>query len=252
MSDTERAFYRREGELLVPTGLGVSHWDPSKQGGAPVAGLAAQLLDGVATQNRMVPARLTIDILGAVPMAPLSARLRVLRDGIRVQLSEIELVQEDRIRVRASMLRLRESSDAQDGEALAHPFPEGAEGQRRVVAESIRIEGSESTAGSGAVWMRVITPVIAGEPLNMLAGIAMAADWGTSVAPPADPRAWTYANLDITVHLTRMPRSDWMLLDGTSETPGNGIAMTTLRIGDRRGLFATAHQSVFLEPIARG
>ena len=43
-----------------------------------------------------------------------------------------------------------------------------------------------------------------------------------------------------------MPRSDWMLLDGTSEAAGNGTGIATLRMGDTEGMFGTAHQSVFL------
>ena len=57
---------------------------------------------------------------------------------------------------------------------------------------------------------------------------------------------WTYASLDLSIHLSRMPRSDWMLLDGTSEVAGNGTGIATLRMGDTDGMFGTAHQSVFL------
>lgn len=244
----DRAFYRREAEWLVPTGLGVSPWDPATQAGSCIAGLVGQLLDAVPVRAPMHPVRLTIDLLGAVPMAPLQARIAIPRDGPRVQLAELELYSGDRNWVKASLLRLREDGPAGPGEPPLHPLPANPAGLRRVHAESIRLSGDEQTPGSGALWMRMITGMIAGEPTAPLALVAAAADWGTAVAPPADPRHATYANLDICIHLARLPEGEWLLLAGSSEVPGNGTAITHLRIGDAHGMLATAHQSVFLQP----
>lgn len=246
MTDDGQAFYVREGERFVPTGLGASIWDPAKQGGAPVCGLMAQLLDAIPAPVPMLPVRLTLDIYGAVPMAPMTARSRLLREGRRVQLAELELDAEGRTYARATMLRMRNEGIEDRFEPPTHPFPQNPQGVRRVVAESIRLAGSETEPGPGAVWMRVITPMIAGEPMNQLANIAAAADWGTSVSPPASLKDWTYANLDVSIHLSRLPRSDWMLLDGKSEVAGNGTGIVHQRMGDTQGMFATTHQSVFL------
>lgn len=243
MSD---AFYTRDGEMLVPTGLGPSFWDPASQGGAPVCGLVAQVLDGIPAPVPMLPVRLTMDIYGAIPMAPMKARTRVLREGRRIQLAELELEAEGRTHARATLLRVRSEGAEDRLEPLTHPFPESAQGVRRVIGESIRIVGSEMEPGPGAIWMRVIRPMIAGEPMNPFACIAAAADWGTTVSPPASLKAWTFASLDLSVHLSRMPRSDWMLLDANSEVAGNGIGIVTMRMGDRQGMFGIAHQSVFL------
>ncbi len=241
-----QAYFIREGERFVPTGLGPSFWDPAKQGGAQICGLTAQLLGAIAVPVPMLPVRLTLDIYGAVPMAPLTARIRLLREGKRIQLAELELDADGRTWVRATLLRVRREGEEAQLVPLTHPFPEGAQGQARVLAELIRIAGSETEPGPGAVWMRVITPMIAGEPIDPLACVAAAADWGTTVAPPASLTDWTYASLDLSINLSRMPRSDWMLLDGASEVAGNGTGIATLRMGDTDGMFGTTHQSVFL------
>ena len=242
------AFFTRDGDRYVPTGLGPSFWDPTKQGGGPICGLVAQVLDGIPMPGPMLPMRLTLDIYGAVPMAPLTARTRLLRDGKRIQLAELELDVEGRTYARATMLRVRTEGPEDRSEPRTHAFPENAQAVRRVLAESFRISGSAEEPGSGAVWLRVVTPMIAGEPLNLLAGVAAAADWGTTVSPPASLNEWTYANLDVSIHLARMPRTDWMLLDATSEVAGNGTGMVTMRMGDRQGMFGIAHQAVFLNP----
>ena len=102
-----QAYFIREGERFVPTGLGPSFWDPAKQGGAQICGLTAQLLGAIAVPVPMLPVRLTLDIYGAVPMAPLTARTRLLREGKRIQLAELELDAEGRTWVRATLLRVR-------------------------------------------------------------------------------------------------------------------------------------------------
>ena len=245
MSD---AYFLRAGDRYTPTGLGPSFWDPTKQGGAQICGLSAQVLDAIPTVVPMLPLRLTLDIFGAVPMAPLVARTRLLRDGKRIQLAELELDAEGRTWVRATLLRIRTEGCEGQLEPLTHPLPNQAQAIRRVLAESVRIAGSETLPGPGAMWIRVISPMIAGEPINPLACVAAAADWGTTVSPPAVLDQWTYASLDLSIHLSRMPRSDWMLLDGTSEAAGTGTGIATLRMGDTSGMFGTAHQSVFLSP----
>ena len=240
------SFFIRDGDCYVPTGLGPSFWDATKQGGGTICGLVAQVLDQIATPVPMLPMRLTLDIYAAVPMAPLTLRTRLLRQGQRVQLAELELDAEGRTYARATLLRVRTEGAEDQMEPLTHPFPSNPQGVRRALAESIRIAGSADEPGPGAVWMRVVTPMIAGEPINPLACVAAAADWGTTVSPPASHGEWTFANLDVSIHLSRLPRSDWMLLDGTSEVAGNGTGLTHLRMGDRHGMFGTAHHSLFL------
>ena len=240
------AFFVREGGVYRPTGIGASFWDASKLGGGPVCGLVAQLLDQIAAPVPMLPIRLTLDLYGAVPMAPLTSRSRLLREGRRMQLVELELDAEGRTYARATLLRVRTEGEEGALVPLTYPFPDGVPAVRRVLAESIRIAGSADQPGPGAVWLRVVTPMVAGEPINGFAGVAAAADWGTTVSPPAAHADWTFANLDVSIHLARLPRSDWMLLDGTSEVAGNGTAISHMRMGDREGMFGTAHQSLFL------
>ncbi|MBU6266695.1 MAG: thioesterase family protein [Sphingomonadales bacterium] len=241
-------FYTRSGDDFLPTGLGGSRWDAATQGGAPVAGLAAQVLGAVPTRTPMRPVRLTLDLLGAVPMAAMTPVVRVLRDGARLQLAELDMTVAGRTVLRASLLRVRgEGADEAPGAPPGRPFPDGVAPWVRAMSESIRVAGSEHEPGPGAVWMRVITPMIAGEPIDPLGALAAAADWGTYIAPPADPQAFTYPTLDLSLHLTRMPRGDWWLLEGASECAGNGAAVTRLAMSDRTGAFATALQSVFVD-----
>lgn len=244
--------YRREGDLFVPTGDGVSPWNGRTQNGVAVAGLAAHAIEQVPALAPMHTARLTIDILGTVPMAPLQARSRIVRQGRRMQLVEVELYAEDRAWVRASALRVRIADTPPAEIPLTYPFPE--EGSNYAVdtfsrwSESRWVMGAPRTPGPGARWMRVQPLLFADARVSPLVLAAFASDFGTGTSHPLRYEDWTFANLDISIHMTREPRGEWLLLDGFTETAGNGVAMATTRMGDRDGMFATAHQTVFLDP----
>jgi hypothetical protein len=253
VTDPELAFYRREGERFVPTGLGISPWNGHSQNGVALAGLVAQQLDAVPSPVPMHTARMTIDLLGAVPMEPLAAVTRVVREGKRLQMLDVELESGGRIWVRASALRVRTA------ETPAFPVPptrvlpedDGTSSIPVRWVEGRRVTGAYRTPGPGSQWLRVTGTVIDGEPLSPLAAVAMIADFGSGTAPILSVEEWTLANVDISIHLTRPPRGEWLLIDATSESAGNGIGLTRSLLGDGEGMFGVAHQTTFLERRAK-
>lgn len=251
MTATPTAFYQQQNGLYVPTGLGVSPWNGQSQNGVAVAGLAAHVLDQAPSPTQMLTARLTIDIQGAVPMIPLEGRVRPLREGRRLQLLEVELVAEDRVWLRATALRVRvlESPSITNPVSRSLPEPdeiEAAKQQRWV--DSIRREGDFLQPGPGAQWVRFRADVVEGHPLSPLEAVAMLADFGSGAAPLLSVDEWSLANVDISVHLTRLPASEWLLIDAASESAGLGVGLTNSRIGDSQGMFAMAHQTIFVQP----
>lgn len=243
------AFFEPCGAQFAPTELNVSPWNSNGMNGVALAGLAAHVLAAVPTPAEMHVARLTIDILGLVPRVPLEAAVRVVREGRRVQLVEIDLSAGGRVCVRASALRCRIAPSPLAIEPLTRPLPDPAMA-RGVVSwvKMHRLEGGFHQPGPGAQWVLLDTDVVAGHPLTPLERVAMVADFGSSTAPLVSPRDWTFANLDISAHLTRLPQSEWILLDSTSTSAANGIGVVHTRLGDEMGMFGHAHQTVFLDP----
>lgn len=247
MTDAPAAFFVREEGTYRPTGLGVSSWDPNAQGGAVLSGLAGQLLGAVPTPVAMTPLRFTVDIYGAVPMVPLTPTIRMLREGRRIQTAEVTLEADGRTWVRATLLRARIEDQGAQVIPLTRPFPDVSAPWRGLMSDIVRVEGDGKAIGPGAAWVRIVTPMIAGEPLSPLACVATAGDFGTNIAPPASFRDFTCANLDLTLHLSRLPVGEWMLLDAVNEITGNGTGMIHMRLGDRQGMFGTAHQGLFID-----
>ena len=242
------AFYVREGEGFTPTGLGASIWDATAQGGVSLAGLIGHLIGMVPQPVPMLVTRLTIDILGTVPLEPLFPQVRILREGRRLQLIEAELRAAGRTWVRSSALRVRLEETTPHIAPLTQRLPEdaGVSIPTTNLTDSLHLSGGLQTPGMGARWVRFIPQVVAGHPLSGLERMAMVADWAAAVAPLFSPREWTLANVDIALHLSRLPQDDWLLVDATSESAGNGIAIANGRLGDRNGMFGSSHQTVFL------
>ncbi|MFC3172808.1 thioesterase family protein [Novosphingobium bradum] len=248
MSERPSAFYSRDGERFVPTGLGVSPWNPKAQLGVALAGLVGQTIDAVPTITPMITARLTIDILGAIPLEPLTTEVRVLREGKRMQTLEVRLLTGDKPVVHATTLRLRQGSSPEAPPPLAHSLPgAGADVDPQPWFDSVRLVGDYHTPGPGSTWTRFTAEVIAGEPLSPMARMAMIADYSAGTAPLLPLREWTLANLDIAVYMTREPVGDWLLVEAESEGTGTGIGISRGRIGDERGMFGTSLQTVFLD-----
>lgn len=249
---SDQAFYTQANDgTFAPTGLGISAWNPRAQMGVALAGLTAHALGGVAAPASMTPVRLTIDILGAVPLEPLKAEVRVVRQGGRMQVLEVELTHGGRTWVRASALRVRiaESPVAEPPPTRAFPDPArcAETTSDSFLATTIRLQGGYPNPGPGAWWIRPKLAVVAGVPLTALEAVAMVSDFGSGVAPLVSPHDWTFANVDIALHLTREPRGEWLLVDAVSESAGNGVGLAHSRLGDRDGMIGMAHQTVFLD-----
>jgi acyl-CoA thioesterase len=196
----------------------------------------------------MITSRLTVDILGTVPMAPLAPVLRVIRDGQRMQMAEVEFYAAGRLWVRATAMRARIAETAERATPLTRRHPIDSDPLEQYPwFESRHVDCDRKRVGPGAIWARFKADVVANEPLAPLSVMAMIADFGSGTAPLMHLQEWTLANLDITVYLTRMPVSEWLLVDAESEGAGHGSGVSSARIGDARGMFARSLQSVFID-----
>lgn len=241
-------FFFQERDRYVPTGRGVSPWNGHSQSGIAIAGLCAHLIDGAPTPTPMHPARLTIDIMGAVPMAPLTPTLSIAREGKRLQLLNVALEAEGRVWARASVLRVRIEEVPGQAPAPTRPFPPAPhELFQSGMSETIRVDPGQATPGKGARWARFPYPVIVGEAVRPLEAAAMIADFGSGISPMLPMAEWTFANLDISIHLARLPQGEWLLVDAESETSGNGIGIARSRLSDTQGVFGTSNQTIFLD-----
>ncbi|ACG78942.1 conserved hypothetical protein [Phenylobacterium zucineum HLK1] len=251
------AFYvQREGrfEPLVPA---TGSWNRSHQNGVAVGGLLARAIEATPVPAPMVTARLTVDIMRPVPFQPVEARARVLRETARMQVLESEIVVDDVVLARARALRLREEPTPPAVEPpLPLPFPEDLPPVpvtsvlgRGHPMETQVVSGDPRQPGPGAYWTRFNADLVAGEALGGCARAVMAADIASAPSSVLDRKAWSFANVDLSVHFTRAPEGEWVLIACETVTDGNGVALVNSVVSDRTGPFGRAHQTLFIAPL---
>ena len=81
------ALFTRDGDRVLPSTLAASAWGPDVLHGGPVAVLVASAAEQALPDPALQPARLTVDLFRAVPRAPLTTHVELIRTGRRIVLA---------------------------------------------------------------------------------------------------------------------------------------------------------------------
>ena len=257
------ALFLRDGNAFVPTELARGPWSPDALHGGPVAALLAGLAEALPRPGPMHPARLTLDLLRPVPLAPLRGEARLLRPGRKVQLAEASLHSDGRELARATLLCVRSAElplpEAHGGaSAPPPPGPEtvprtrpawdtGAPAYHRDGVEHRVVRGAWGRPGPCTDWVRLQVPVVAGETPSPLQRVAAAADLGNGISAALPFGEWRFINPDLTIHLQRLPRGEWVCLDAATWPEGQGAGLAESQLFDEAGRLGRSLQSLLLE-----
>lgn len=245
--------FDRVDDAFAPTALATGPWDKRMQSGVVINALVAHCVERIPSLVPMVTTRLVTDILKPAWMAPVQARVEVVREGTKLQLLHVELLQDSVPIVRASALRVRFAECPSTDFSVHTVAREGVPSlnRRRSAMNAInetRLEaGGLDEIGPGVVWSRMRGEIVPGTPISPFVHTAMAADMGSGTSSYVDWHEWSYANVDISLHLTRMPKGEWVRVAATTESAGNGLAVVDTRLADEHGEFGHAHQTLFLD-----
>ena len=260
-SDMAEATFRIDGDMAIPSRHAGGPWNPSFQHGSAPASLVAWACEKIPTPSPMRVARITIDLMRPVPIAPLNIRSHIVREGRKIQLCEIRLLADDSEVVRASVLKVRTTNLAWPPDAtlrdLDLPLPDAGRAPYEIAGISnpfieglaVRIvKGGLQSPGPAAVWFRAVRPIIEGDAVSGLMRAAIAADFSNGISSVLDFHAWTFINGDLTVSLARSPIGEWILLDAETWLPANGGGIAFSRLADTSGYFGYAMQTLVVEP----
>jgi Acyl-CoA thioesterase C-terminal domain/Acyl-CoA thioesterase N-terminal domain len=253
---TEPVFHR-EGDAFVPTGHARGPWDPGQlHGGAP----GALIAEAVQEEGYLV-ARLTLDFLGPVPLAPLTVSARTTKPGRSFQVAEAELGADGQVVVRARAVRLRRGqvelpqrpeeqpppTPPQAGRLDPFPAREGPDEGFHLTAMEIRfVDATGFGLGPAHAWFRLVRPLVDDEDASPLARAVAAADFGNGVSRIVDFDRYLFVNNDLTVHLHREPEGEWVLLDARTLLESHGAGLARSILSDERGQLGLAAQSLFV------
>jgi hypothetical protein len=249
------------GNVAVANENAAGPWDPGMQHGSAPSSLIAWWVERMETRVPMQVARMTVDLLRPVPIAPLEIKTEIVREGRKIQIIEVRLLHGETEVVRASVLKIRSDSIAlpseAEGPAIDLPGPEkGTKPDRAGEKTNPFLSGLEMSVvkgggfgypGPASVWFRGQRPIIAGDGISALMRATIASDFCNGVSSVLDFRKWSFINADLTVSLSRMPVGEWVLLDAESWLGDTGSGIAFARLGDSKGYFARAIQSLVIE-----
>ena len=261
------SFYEQDGDRFVATEATRGPWDAGAQHAGPPAALIAREIEnlggGRTAGGQGSPAqvaRMTYEILRSVPIAPVRVKAEVIRPGRRVELVAATLSDESgEPLIRAQGWRLRTEQvefeqppgfpDPPPGPDHAEPgefFETGQDVGYHTAMDYRFVAGAFTDPGPATVWMRLKVPLLAGEETTPLQRVLVAADAGNGVGAALDWRRYLFINVDLSVHLHRMPEGEWICLDTVTLPEANGIGLADTRLFDERGSIGRAVQSLLV------
>jgi Thioesterase-like superfamily len=253
------AIFRVDGKDVVTSPLAAGPWDPNMQHGSPPAALAVWAAENIPTSVPMRVARVTVDLMRPVPVAPLTIESEVLREGRKIQLCAVRLSAAGVVVVAATVLKIKVQAGELPPEDGISPVELPGPAQSRVepadfssspfvTGMSLRAaRGRFGAPGPGAIWYRVDRPIVEGSPVSQAMRAMAAADFCNGTSAVLDFRHWTFLNADLTVNFARQPVGDWILVDAESWIGPDGAGLAMARLADERGYFGRAIQTLVIE-----
>ncbi len=249
------AFYALYGDTAHPSELTRGPWDPNAQHAGPPSALLSRAIELCEPREGMRVGRVTVEILAPIPIAPLTLSAAVVRPGRSVEMVEASLAGPDGEVMRARAWRVAAAEISADWERDEPPpgregaealefFPTGESVGWHTAMEIVFARGRFLEPGPATVWMRPRVALVEGEELTPLQRVMVAADGGNGVSAPLDWSGYIFINTDLSVHLLRPPRGEWICLD--SVTHVDGIGMTDTALWDERGRIGRAAQTLLV------
>lgn len=237
-------------------------WSPDEQHVAPVIGLLLHALELNHPREDLQWARLSVDILGFIRRAETQVTTRVLRPGRTIELLEATARIDERDAVRLTAWRLVSGSTTEVAGApepgAAMPSPEDVPLWDGMLhwgggfIHSLQFRSAGNEPGRGRTWVRTPLALVSGEPASALASWVGLLDTANGTAVRQDPREWMFPNVDLTLHLHRIPEGPWVGLDTHVSWGPTGVGATASVVHDQHGPVGTLAQCLTLRPIPPG
>lgn len=257
--------YRRlpadgEFEVFESTDNTRSNWDPDIQHGSPPLALLTKAIEELAGDSGLRIGRLSLDILGAIPVVPVRVRAWVQRPGTRISMLAAEMLAPrpdgtHRVvaRVTAWLLANSDTGDVTsdrypplvEGEAV--PLPEWFKGLGGYI-EATSFRRQQTPDGEAEVyWLRPRAHLVENEDSTPLEKLALVIDSANGIGSVLDYRQFVFMNTDTVVHLHRLPTGEDFALRARASIGPDGIGVTTAEIFDREGFVGTSAQTLLVQ-----
>jgi acyl-CoA thioesterase len=244
--ESSTGYFSRRGDTFYPQSIARGGWGKSVSGHV-VGGLLGWAAERVVDDSAFLPARLTVDLPRPTAFEPIDLRARVLRNGRRLRLVEVAILQGGEVVAQATGLFLRRgeqpagavwSPDIEMPPIPADVQPSDNSLFVRTYGWGMAIQNPEPNwpgeGGEKFTWLRLTQPLIQDEPLTPFTRAAMAADVTASLVNWSSD-GLQFINADYTVTLSRLPEGPMIGLAAQGHCSHDGIATGSATIFDRQG-----------------
>ncbi|MCV7192990.1 thioesterase family protein [Mycolicibacterium brumae] len=254
-----QSYYRRLGDsTFASNDCARSNWGPPIQHGSPPLALATKVIQEQLAGSGQRIGRITLDILGAIPLTDLVVRTSVPRPGKRIAVLEAELspvADPDRPVARATAWALQTADtsgipmDRYPALRQGNPQPMPAywwDAPGYLSSVEFRREADDGRAR--VVWMRPRVGLVDDEPTTPLQRLAMVVDSANGIGAALDPAEYVFMNTDTVLHLHRLPVGDEFGIRAAGSIGPDGIGVTTAEVFDHDGYLGSCAQTLLVRP----
>lgn len=248
------------GDRYEATESTIGPWAPGTQHGGPPGALLMHALANFPSDHGLQIARITIEILGPVPVGICDVTVERVRAGKRIELLRAQYSTGGKVCMTAHAWRTERIAGVAPRFAqpfLVPPLPDqetvgffhGIEYFPYGHALEWRfVEGTFDRQGPATVWARSRIPLIAGREISGLESLILMIDSANGVSAELDIREWSFVPVDLSVGIYRLPVGPWVGMSSRSVVESDGSGQTMSTAFDRHGALGHSMQTLFVRP----
>lgn len=231
-------------------------WNVHEQHMAPATGILTKELEAFNPRPDMRIGRISLDIFGMISLDEFTIETHTIRPGKTIELLEATMRSQGKtcIVARAWRMIISDSTAVAGLEDATLPNPDTLtpwEGLSRwpggyIQSLTVRVAPGRRP-GKGMVWLNTDTAMVDGEPTSDLVHLMGLVDTANgTVCRQPNKFSWAFPNLDLQIHLYRLPSGPWLGLETVQQYGSDGIGLTSTVLHDIHGPFGRSEQILTL------
>lgn len=239
-------------------------WNTHEQHMAPASGLMSYELELFEPREDMVYGRISYDIMGLIPLKNFTVTTRNIRPGKTIELIEVTLSCDGKTAIVGRAWRLI-SSDTSAVSTSEDPtltprhqmkkWPEIADIWAGGYINSIKNHlhtNTERRNGKAQMWISNDLDMVEGIQTSSFVKLIGMVDTNNGLAIAQDtPFSHMFPNIDLQIHLYRMPKGHWLGLDTRQQYGASGVGLTSSVLHDEEGPFGHSEQILTVRPMPK-
>ncbi|NOL48720.1 thioesterase family protein [Pelistega europaea] len=263
------AYYRRlshevlaDGSTITtyePTVHAQGAWNPHEQHMAPASGILARELELFQHKPHLRIGRISFDIFGLIHLDQFTIETKAIRPGKTIELIEATLRAQGKICIVARAWRIvmhdtRAIMGIEDKVVTSPSELQPWDGIRiwpGGYIQSISPRAApDRRPGKGLVWLSTDKTLVEGEQTSDFAKLMGLVDTANGIVTRQQvPFDWAFPNLDLQIHMYRIPKGSWLGLETVQQFGDDGIGLTSSILHDIHGPFGRSEQILTIRPM---